>query len=63
MGELQSTAILDASRSAATGLFCIFTVGIGGDVDYQLLRRMALDNCGMMRRVPEDSDAGAMFKG
>lgn len=63
MGELQSAAILDGIRSAAAGLYCIFTVGIGSDVDYQMLRRMALDNCGMMRRVPEDADAGAMFKG
>ncbi|XP_030296083.1 inter-alpha-trypsin inhibitor heavy chain H5 [Sparus aurata] len=63
VGEVQSTAILGNTRSAVEEKFCIFTIGIGNDVDYRLLERMALENCGMMRRINEDADASAMLKG
>ncbi|XP_072233841.1 inter-alpha-trypsin inhibitor heavy chain H5 [Leuresthes tenuis] len=63
VGEIQSTSILGNTRSAVQEKFCIFTIGIGNDVDYRLLERMALDNCGMMRRIHEDADASAMLKG
>ncbi|XP_037617089.1 inter-alpha-trypsin inhibitor heavy chain H5 [Sebastes umbrosus] len=63
VGVMQSTAILGNTRSAVQEKFCIFTIGIGNDVDYRLLERMALENCGMMRRIHEDSDASAMLKG
>ncbi|XP_044042160.1 inter-alpha-trypsin inhibitor heavy chain H5 [Siniperca chuatsi] len=63
VGEIQSTAILGNTRSAVQEKFCIFTIGIGNDVDYRLLERMALENCGMMRRIHEEADASAMLKG
>lgn len=63
VGEMQSTAILGNTRSAVQEKFCIFTIGIGNDVDYRLLERMALENCGMMRRINEEADASAMLKG
>ncbi|KAF3705261.1 Inter-alpha-trypsin inhibitor heavy chain H5 [Channa argus] len=63
VGEIQSTAILGNTRSAVQEKFCIFTIGIGNDVDYRLLDRMALENCGMMRRINEEADASAMLKG
>ncbi|KAM6895538.1 inter-alpha-trypsin inhibitor heavy chain H5 [Xenentodon cancila] len=63
VGEVQSTSILGNTRSAVQEKFCIFTIGIGNDVDYRLLERMALENCGMMRRIHEDADASAMLKG
>lgn len=63
VGEIQSTAILGNTRSAVQEKFCIFTIGIGNDVDYRLLERMALENCGMMRRINEEADASAMLKG
>lgn len=63
IGELQSTSILGNTRSAVQEKFCIFTIGIGNDVDYRLLERMALENCGMMRRINEEADASAMLKG
>ncbi|XP_040885806.1 inter-alpha-trypsin inhibitor heavy chain H5 [Toxotes jaculatrix] len=63
VGEVQSTAILGNTRSAVQEKFCIFTIGIGNDVDYRLLERMALENCGMMRRIHEEADASAMLKG
>ncbi|XP_029317777.1 LOW QUALITY PROTEIN: inter-alpha-trypsin inhibitor heavy chain H5 [Cottoperca gobio] len=63
VGETKSTAILGNTRSAVQEKFCIFTIGMGNDVDYRLLERMALENCGMMRRIHEDADASAMLKG
>lgn len=63
VGEVQSSTILGNTRSAVQEKFCIFTIGIGNDVDYRLLDRMALENCGMMRRISEDADASAMLKG
>lgn len=63
VGEIQSLAILGNTRSAVQEKFCIFTIGIGNDVDYRLLERMALENCGMMRRIREEADASAMLKG
>ncbi|XP_069581693.1 inter-alpha-trypsin inhibitor heavy chain H5 [Brachyistius frenatus] len=63
IGEIQSTAILGNTRSAVQEKFCIFTIGIGNDVDYRLLERMSLDNCGMMRRINEEVDASSMLKG
>lgn len=63
VGEMQSVTILGNARAAVQEKFCIFTIGIGNDVDYRLLERMALDNCGMMRRIPEEADASSMLKG
>ncbi|KAF0029853.1 hypothetical protein F2P81_018958 [Scophthalmus maximus] len=63
VGEIRSTAILGSTRSAVQEKFCVFTIGIGNDVDYRLLERMALENCGMMRRIHEEADASAMLKG
>ncbi|XP_070710275.1 inter-alpha-trypsin inhibitor heavy chain H5 [Pempheris klunzingeri] len=63
VGEMQSTAILGNTRSAVQEKFCIFTIGLGNDVDYRLLERMSLENCGMMRRINEEADASVMLKG
>ncbi|KAM8909935.1 inter-alpha-trypsin inhibitor heavy chain H5 [Spinachia spinachia] len=63
VGEMESAAILGNTRSAVQEKFCIFTIGIGNDVDYRLLERMALENCGMMRRINEEADASALLKG
>ncbi|XP_014898865.1 inter-alpha-trypsin inhibitor heavy chain H5-like [Poecilia latipinna] len=63
IGETQSASILGNTRSAVQEKFCIFTIGIGNDVDYRLLELMALENCGMTRRISEEADASAMLKG
>ncbi|XP_038132629.1 inter-alpha-trypsin inhibitor heavy chain H5 [Cyprinodon tularosa] len=63
IGETESAFILGSTRSAVGEKFCIFTIGIGNDVDYRLLERMSLENCGMMRRISEEADASAMLKG
>lgn len=63
VGEKQSNVILGNTRSAVQDKFCIFTIGLGDDVDYRLLERMSLENCGMTRRINEDANASAMLKG
>ncbi|KAI4895392.1 hypothetical protein NFI96_024120 [Prochilodus magdalenae] len=63
VGELQTSNILSNAKTAVQEKFCIFTIGMGNDVDYRLLERMALENCGTMRRIPEEADASTMLKG
>ncbi|XP_009298718.1 inter-alpha-trypsin inhibitor heavy chain H5 isoform X3 [Danio rerio] len=63
VGVLQSPTIISNTKTAVQEKFCLFTIGMGDDVDYRLLERMSLDNCGTMRRIPEDADASLMLKG
>ncbi|NXD07574.1 ITIH5 inhibitor, partial [Nothocercus nigrocapillus] len=63
VGETQSSKILSNTKEAIRDKFCLFTIGIGNDVDYKLLERMALENCGMTRRFQEDEDAASQLKG
>lgn len=63
VGEKQSAKIVNNTREAIRNRFCLFTIGIGNDVDYWLLERLALENCGMMRRIQEDEDAATQLKG
>ncbi|OXB64337.1 hypothetical protein ASZ78_004970 [Callipepla squamata] len=44
VGETQSSKILSNTKDAIRDKFCLFTIGIGNDVDYKLLERMALEN-------------------
>lgn len=63
VGVVETPLILGNTKASVQEKFCIFTIGMGNDVDYKLLERMALENCGTMRRIPEDADANTMLKG
>ena len=63
VGVQESALILGNARAAVRGSSCVFTIGLGNDLDLRLLERMALDNCGMSRHIHEDADASAMLKG
>ncbi|XP_059844465.1 inter-alpha-trypsin inhibitor heavy chain H5 [Hypanus sabinus] len=63
ISEVQPQKILSNTRKAIEKKFCLFSLGIGRDVDYRLLERMSLENCGVMRRISEDLDAAAQLKG
>lgn len=63
VGELQTGSILGNTQKAVAERFCVFTIGMGDDVDYRLLDRMALENCGTMRRIPEEADTRTLLKG
>ncbi|XP_051547266.1 inter-alpha-trypsin inhibitor heavy chain H5-like [Myxocyprinus asiaticus] len=63
VGVVQSPTILGNTKATVQEKFCLFTIGMGNDVDYRLLERMSLENCGTTRRIPEDADARIMLKG
>ncbi|XP_069314768.1 inter-alpha-trypsin inhibitor heavy chain H5 [Eulemur rufifrons] len=63
VGETHTLTILNNTRGAARGRVCIFTIGIGNDVDFRLLERLSLENCGLTRRVHEEEDAGSQLIG
>ncbi|XP_063782887.1 inter-alpha-trypsin inhibitor heavy chain H5 [Pseudophryne corroboree] len=63
VGEVHSIRILSNTKNAIREKFCLFSIGIGSDVDYQLLEKLSLENCGMMRRISEDEDAALQLKG
>ncbi|KAL1785023.1 inter-alpha-trypsin inhibitor heavy chain H5 [Sigmodon hispidus] len=62
-GETNTLKILRNTKEAAGGQICIFTVGIGNDVDFKLLEKLSLENCGLTRRVHEEEKAGAQLIG
>lgn len=63
VGEIDAGRILNNTRAAARGRVCIFTIGIGNDVDFRLLEKLSLENCGLTRRVHEEDDAGSQLIG
>ncbi|XP_032740720.1 inter-alpha-trypsin inhibitor heavy chain H5 [Rattus rattus] len=62
-GETNTLRILSNTKEATGGQICIFTVGIGNDVDFRLLEKLSLENCGLTRRVHEEEKAGAQLIG
>ncbi|XP_066240957.1 inter-alpha-trypsin inhibitor heavy chain H5 [Saccopteryx leptura] len=63
VGETHTLKILNNTKEAARGQICIFTIGIGNDVDFKLLEKLSLENCGLTRRVHEEEDAGSQLIG
>ncbi|XP_075713586.1 inter-alpha-trypsin inhibitor heavy chain H5 [Rhinoderma darwinii] len=63
VGEIESSRILGNTKNAIREKFCLFSIGIGNDVDFHLLEKLSLENCGMMRRISEDEDAALQLKG
>ncbi|XP_075408523.1 inter-alpha-trypsin inhibitor heavy chain H5 [Tenrec ecaudatus] len=63
VGETHTHKILNNTKEAAQGQVCIFTIGIGNDVDFKLLEKLSLENCGLTRRVHEEEDASAQLVG
>lgn len=62
-GETSTHKILSNTKEATRGQICIFTVGIGNDVDFKLLEKLSLENCGLTRHVQEEEKAGAQLIG
>ncbi|KAM4037088.1 inter-alpha-trypsin inhibitor heavy chain H5 [Anomaloglossus baeobatrachus] len=63
IGEIESSRILGNTKNVIQEKFCLFSIGIGNDVDFHLLEKLSLENCGMMRRISEDEDAALQLKG
>ncbi|XP_004425439.1 PREDICTED: inter-alpha-trypsin inhibitor heavy chain H5 [Ceratotherium simum simum] len=62
-GETNTLKILNNTKEATRGQICIFTIGIGSDVDFRLLEKLSLENCGLTRRVHDEDDAGSQLIG
>ncbi|XP_040824232.1 inter-alpha-trypsin inhibitor heavy chain H5 [Ochotona curzoniae] len=63
VGETHTLKILNNTKEAARGQVCIFTIGIGNDVDIKLLEKLSLENCGLTRHIHEEENAGAQLIG
>ncbi|XP_004379790.2 inter-alpha-trypsin inhibitor heavy chain H5 [Trichechus manatus latirostris] len=63
VGETHTIKILNNTKEAARSKICIFTIGIGNDVDFKLLEKLSLENCGLTRRVHEEEDARSQLIG
>ncbi|KAG8440040.1 hypothetical protein GDO86_006001 [Hymenochirus boettgeri] len=63
IGEKETRKILGNTKNAIQEKFCLLSIGIGNDVDYNLLEKLSLENCGMVRHIQEDEDAAAQLKG
>ncbi|KAH1187993.1 hypothetical protein KIL84_012381, partial [Mauremys mutica] len=57
------TRILANARQALGGSVSLFGLAFGDDADYGLLRRLALENRGVARRIYEDADATLQLAG
>jgi uncharacterized protein YegL len=62
-GECVPAKIRANVRQANAKGISIFTLGFGFDLDYELLRMLALENNGFDRRIYEDSDAVEQLTG
>ncbi|XP_069501430.1 inter-alpha-trypsin inhibitor heavy chain H6 [Ambystoma mexicanum] len=62
-GVTTAGRILSNARQAMGGSISLFGLAFGDDADYNLMRRLSLDNRGVARRIYEDADATLQLKG
>ncbi|KAM8934253.1 inter-alpha-trypsin inhibitor heavy chain H6 [Pelodytes ibericus] len=62
-GVTSTNRILDNARKAMGGTVSLFCLAFGDDADYNLMRRLSLENRGIARRIYEYSDATLQLKG
>eukprot|EP00727_Mastigamoeba_balamuthi_P004786 m51a1_g14305 putative inter-alpha-trypsin inhibitor heavy chain h3 (1204) ;mRNA; f:460684-465801 len=62
-GVTNPTQIRRNMANRNTRMASVFTLGFGMDLDYELLRNLALDNRGFDRRIYEESDAVEQLTG
>ncbi|XP_030403128.1 inter-alpha-trypsin inhibitor heavy chain H6 [Gopherus evgoodei] len=62
-GVTSGTRILANTQQALGGSVSLFGLAFGDDADYGLLRRLALENRGVARRIYEDADATLQLAG
>lgn len=62
-GVTSSTRILENAHKAFRGTTSLFCLAFGDDADYNLMRRLSLENRGIARRIYEHSDATLQLKG
>ncbi|KAM3911741.1 inter-alpha-trypsin inhibitor heavy chain H6 [Leptodactylus fuscus] len=62
-GVTASTRILQNAQKALKDTISLFCLAFGEDADYNLMRRLSLENRGIARRIYEYSDATLQLKG
>lgn len=62
-GVTASTRIIQNAQKALKGTISLFCLAFGEDADYNLMRRLSLENRGIARRIYEYSDATLQLKG
>ncbi|KAK3517366.1 hypothetical protein QTP70_004686 [Hemibagrus guttatus] len=62
VGEIKLSTIQKNIKRAMRPDFSLFTLGIGFDVDYDFLERIAMDNRGMAQRIYANHDASEQLK-
>ncbi|XP_018424633.1 PREDICTED: inter-alpha-trypsin inhibitor heavy chain H6 [Nanorana parkeri] len=62
-GVTSSARILENAHKALGGTISLFCLAFGDDADYNLMRRLSLENRGIARRIYEYSDATLQLKG
>ncbi|PIO39106.1 hypothetical protein AB205_0114290 [Aquarana catesbeiana] len=62
-GVTSSSRILENAHKALRGTISLFCLAFGDDADYNLMRRLSLENRGIARRIYEHSDATLQLKG
>lgn len=61
-GELKLTTIQKNVKQSIKDEFSLFCLGIGFDVDYDFLQRIATDNRGMAQRIFGNQETSAQMK-
>ncbi|XP_078270179.1 inter-alpha-trypsin inhibitor heavy chain H3-like isoform X4 [Rhinoraja longicauda] len=62
-GVSDPTRIQKNVKKAVNGQYNVYTLGFGYDVKFSFLKKMALENNGLARRIYEDSDASLQLQG
>ncbi|XP_030632200.1 inter-alpha-trypsin inhibitor heavy chain H3 [Chanos chanos] len=62
-GETNIGKIQDNVKKAIQGKFPLYCLGFGFDVSFEFLKKMAMENDGVARRIYEDSDADQQLQG
>ncbi|XP_054243191.1 inter-alpha-trypsin inhibitor heavy chain H4-like [Indicator indicator] len=62
-GESNVEVIQENIQKAVNGKYALFCLGLGFDVSYKFLEKMALSNEGLARRIYENADADLQLQG
>ncbi|CAN0065112.1 unnamed protein product [Lampetra planeri] len=63
VGETNVEVIIKNARSVIAGLYSLYCLGFGQDVEFNFLEKLALPNSGFARKIFEDVDATLQLKG
>ncbi|XP_075930625.1 inter-alpha-trypsin inhibitor heavy chain H4-like isoform X2 [Petromyzon marinus] len=63
VGETKLEVIIESARSDIAGLYSLYCLGFGQDVEFNFLEKLALPNSGFARKIFVDVDATLQLKG